>query len=169
MLFRSNYGKTFACEKLGLSMDGHVTCSNFIGDGIDSAVELGFKRILLIGHIGKLVKLGIGVTNTHSSFGDGRMETLLGCALEAGAQLSLLKNIFHSVTADAALTLLWEAGLLDITMAELNKRINDCLIRRVPEDVSIGYLCFTNALPMCGVLTKSANANGLMEIWRNKK
>ncbi|MEG2173975.1 MAG: cobalt-precorrin-5B (C(1))-methyltransferase CbiD [Oscillospiraceae bacterium] len=161
-----NYGETFARESLGLSMHGHVTCSNFIGDAIDSAVELGFERILLIGHIGKLVKLGLGVTNTHSSFGDGRMETLVACALEAGAETSLLKDILHSVTADAALALIWEAGLLKETITELGKRIDACLKRRVPEGVMIGYLCFTNAQPMCGILTKSNNADELIETWR---
>lgn len=169
LLNPGNYAEAFARESLGLSMDGHVTCSNFIGDAIDSAAELGFTRILLVGHIGKLVKLGLGITNTHSAFGDGRMETLLACALEAGAELSLLKGISHSVTTDAALKLIWEAGLLEKTMAELGKRIDACLNRRVPEDVAIGFLCFTNSRPLCGVLTKSANAYELMELWRIKE
>lgn len=168
LLTPGSYGETFARESLGLSTDNHVTCSNFIGSVIDGAVELGFMRILLVGHIGKLVKLGIGVTNTHSSFGDGRMETLLACALEAGADIPLLKDISHSVTTDAALTLIWNSGLLDKTMADLGKRIDACLSRRVPDSVTIGYLCFTNSPPMCGVLTKSVNSDELMEIWRVK-
>lgn len=169
LLAPGNYGETFARETLGLSMDGHVACSNFIGDAIDGAVELGFMRILLVGHIGKLVKLGLGIINTHSSFGDGRMETLMACALAAGAKLSLLKGISHSVTTDAALDLIWNAGLLKKTMAELGNRIDACLSRRVPEGVAIGYICFTNAPPMCGVLAKSVNADELMEIWRTRK
>ena len=164
-----NYGETFARENLGLSMDGHVACSNFIGDVIDSAVELGFIRILLIGHIGKLVKLGLGIINTHSSFGDGRMETLTACALEAGAELPLLKGILHCVTTDAALKLIWDAGLFEKAMAELGKRIDTCLSLRVPAEVTIGYLCFTNAPPMRGMLVKSVNADELMEIWRIKE
>lgn len=168
LLTPGNYGETFARQSLGLSMQGHVTCSNFIGDAIDSAVELGFKRILLVGHIGKLVKLGIGLTYTHSSFGDGRMETLLACALEAGADLPLLKNIAHSATTDAALMLMWDNEILDRSMRELGKRIDACLSRRVPEDVAIGYFCFTNAPPMRGILTKSVNADELVKIWRIK-
>lgn len=169
LLTLGNYGETFARESLGLSMNAHVSCSNFIGDAIDSAVELGFARMLLVGHIGKLVKLGIGITNTHSSFGDGRMEALLACALEAGAELPVLKGISQAVTTDAALALLWDAGLLQSTMAELGRRIDACLTGRVPEGVTIGYVCFTNAHPMQGVLTRSGNASGLMEIWRAKR
>jgi len=168
LLTPGNYGEAFARKSLGLSLEGHVACSNFIGDTVDGAAELGFRRIFLVGHIGKLVKLGIGITNTHSAFGDGRMETLLACALEAGADIPLLKGISQSATTDAALRLLFEAGLLKETMAELGKRIDFCLSRRLPEGVTIGFLCFTNALPMRGALTKSVSADQLMRIWRTK-
>lgn len=168
LLTPGNYGETFARESLRLLQSNHITCSNFIGDAIDGAVELGFTQILLVGHIGKLVKLGIGIINTHSSFGDGRMETLTACALEAGADIPLLQGIAHSVTTDAALTLIWEGGLLKKTMDELGNRIDTCLHRRVPESVTIGHVSFTSAKPLCGVLTKSANADALMDIWRIK-
>ena len=160
-----NYGKTFARKNLGLSLHGHVCCSNLIGEAIDHAVELEFKQILLIGHMGKLVKLGIGVTNTHSSCGDGRMETLLACALEAGGNLALLKGILYSATTDAALAQIKSAGLLTETLDLLNKRIHLCLTRRVPSDVTVGYLCFTNT-PQPEVLFRSKNADELMRIWR---
>ena len=162
-----NYGETFARDKLRLSPAGHIVCSNFIGDAIDAAVELGFTKILLIGHIGKLVKLGIGVTNTHSAFGDGRMETLIACALEAGGRLPLLKAIAESVTTDAALGLLHDAALLDKTMLLLGGRIDACLKRRVSEGVSIGFVCFTNAEPFNGILCQSVNAEELMQTWRS--
>ncbi len=161
-----NYGKTFAADELKLSMNAHITCSNFIGDSIDAAVELGFGRILLIGHIGKLVKLGIGITNTHSSNGDGRIETIIACSLKAGAELPLLKKISVCVSTDAALTLLYGAGLLHQTMKILGARIDASLARRVPKNVEIGYLCFTNADGFNKVLTQSDNAKDLMLLWR---
>ena len=168
LLAPGNYGEAFAGGSLGLAADTCVACSNGIGDAVDAAVSLGFTQILLVGHIGKLVKLGIGAANTHSAFVDGRMETLLACALAAGAGLSLLQDIMQSVTTDAALALLWEAGLLEKAMGELGRRIGAFLTRRVPEHVTIGFVCFTNAEPMRGVLTQSANAGGLMENWRGK-
>lgn len=161
-----NYGEAFARATLKLSLDAHISCSNFIGDSIDAALELGFTRILIVGHIGKLVKLGIGMTNTHSSHGDGRMETLLACALEANAALPLLHEIMGCVSTDAALTLLDGVGLFQNTMRILGARIEDTLRRRVPDHVSIGYICFTNAEGIAGVLAQSANAAELMQIWR---
>ncbi len=166
LLTPGNYGETFARDTLGLSLAGHVSCSNFVGDAIDSAVELGFSRILLVGHIGKLVKLGIGMMDTHSGNGDGRMETLIACALEAGASLQLLHAVAACVTADAALQLLYDAGLLKPCVAILGGRIGACLFRRVPEGIASGFVCFTNAAPMAGVLMQSENAETLMELWR---
>jgi cobalt-precorrin-5B (C1)-methyltransferase len=144
LLTPGNYGETFARETLRLSTDCHVNCSNCIGEAIDAAVELGFRDILLVGHIGKLVKLGIGITNTHSAFGDGRIETLTACALEAGAELETLRGISACVTADAALELLHGAGKLDAAMAVLERRISDTLRRIVPDGVELGYVCFSN-------------------------
>ena len=64
------------------------------------------------------------------------------------------------------MALLYEAGLMQDSMAILGRRIGDCLTRRVPEYVQIGYVCFTNAASMAGVLAQSENANDLMALWR---
>ena len=145
-----------------------VSVSNFIGDGVQAAVSAGFERILLVGHIGKLVKLGIGMTNTHSQNGDGRMETLIACALSCGGDLDLLRDIQQCVSTDAALDALDGAGLLHPVMALLGQRIQSTLERWVPTRVEIGFICFTNAEPHAGVLVKSANADALALAWRQK-
>ena len=56
-----------------------VKYSNFLGEAIDAAVEFGAKGILLVGHIGKLVKLAAGIMNTHSRNADARMDILKMC------------------------------------------------------------------------------------------
>lgn len=164
-----NYGQAFASKTLGLRLDEHISSSNFIGDTISQAVELGFKRMLLVSHIGKIVKLGIGITNTHSSFGDGRMETLIACALKAGADIQVLNEIEKCVMTDAALAIINDAGILEETMKILGEKINQTLLRQVPEDVEIGFICFTNDESLDlqdGILCQSDNAGELMSIWR---
>jgi len=166
LLCPGNYGETFARETLGLNMQRQVSVSNFIGDGIEAAVSYGFERILLVGHIGKLVKLGIGLHNTHSAYGDGRMETLIACALECGGDLELLKKILNCVTTDAALEAITDCDLLQPVMAVLGRRIQATLERKVPVGTQIGFICFTNAEPWKGVLMQSENAEALASEWR---
>ena len=165
LLTPGNYGERFITDTLKLS-SRPVLCSNFIGETMDYAIELGFSHILLVGHIGTLGKLGIGGTNTHSAFGDGRMETLAVCALEAGAGIPLLKGILGCVTADGALELIHNNGLLPETMAVLGQRIEACLDRRIPDGITWGYVMFTNAGKYAGVLSQSPNAQELMKFWR---
>ncbi len=169
LLTPGNYGRDYAAGKLGLNTDECVSCSNFIGDALDSAVECGFTEILLVGHIGKLVKLGIGQTNTHSSAGDGRMETLVTCALLCGADLETLRQVAGCVTTDAALEILQGAGLKDAVCAVLGERIGATLKRRVPPGVETGYVLFTNREDLGGTLHKSENADRLMQNWRNRE
>lgn len=142
LLTIGNYGEAFARDVLHLSLEAHVKCSNFIGETLSAAAEKGFSRVLLIGHVGKLVKLGIGLTNTHSSHGDGRMETLLACALDAGASLEVLHAIRDCVSTDAALGCLREAGLLNEAMVLLSCRIEDTLRRHVAAHLEVGFICF---------------------------
>ena len=137
-----NYGEAFARGVLGLSLESHVKCSNFIGETLSAAAEKGFANALLVGHIGKLVKLGIGITNTHSGHGDGRMETLIACALEAGAPLALLHQIRGQVSADAALDCLRGAGMLEKTMRPLRRRVKDTIQRHVAGNLSVNVVCF---------------------------
>ena len=74
-----NYGSDFIRGSLELTPGKEVQVSNFIGDGIDLCRELGFKGFVLVGHIGKLVKLAGNMMNTHSKYGDCRMDILAAC------------------------------------------------------------------------------------------
>ena len=142
-------------------------CSNFVDVALDSSVEFGFKRILLIGHIGKLVKLGIGMFNTHSHNGDGRIETLLSCALEAGADLETLSEIQNCITTNAVLDILWDRGLLQETMKILKGRVEYNISKRIPSEIEIGFICFANTGEYSGVLFESENASNLKSFWKN--
>lgn len=160
-----NYGVDFAKNDLGIDTSKLVKCSNFVGETLETAAEMGFRRILLIGHIGKLVKLGIGASNTHSRHGDGRLETLITCALAAGAEISTLRGISRCATTEAALYALDCAGILERTMAELSSRISDTLARRVLPETEIAFIAFAKG-DMAGIVTESGNARALANAWR---
>lgn len=166
LIFLGNFGKKFTEEDLKLSTKPGIMCSNFIDVALDSSVEFGFKNILLVGHIGKFVKLGIGMFNTHSHNGDGRIETLLSCALDAGANIEILKEIQKCVTTNAVLDILYENDLLDKTMDVLNERIQHNIDRRVPDDINVGFICFANTGEYSGVLFESENVDDLKRLWK---
>lgn len=71
-LVPGNYGSDFLRETLGYDGNLAVKCSNYIGESIDYAVRLGMEGVLLIGHVGKLIKVAAGVMNTHSRQADCR-------------------------------------------------------------------------------------------------
>ena len=83
-----NYGLDFMKKTYGYDLDKSVKCSNFIGDTIDMAIELGFQKMLLTGHIGKLIKVSGGIMNTHSKEGDCRMELIVASAVKCGVEVN---------------------------------------------------------------------------------
>ena len=118
-----NYGKDFYED-----MEGHdgveaVKCSNFVGDTIDHAAELGFEGFLLVGNLGKMVKLAGGIMNTHSKWADCRMEILTANSLLAGADPEEAKKIMSCVTTDDALDVLNNIDMVDKTMKEVMGKI----------------------------------------------
>lgn len=119
-----------------------VASSNFIGKTVDMAGELGFSGLLLAGHIGKLVKLGNGIMDTHSREGDGRMDTLLSCALECGGERPLLLEIRKSNTTNQAVDVLNHAGMLEPVMKRLLVRMKEYLSRRAMDSLQVEVLLF---------------------------
>jgi len=165
ILVLGNFADRFSSDILQLPSENRIKCGNFIGEALAIAVELKFKNILVVGHIGKLVKLGIGVTNTHSSFGDGRKETLIACALRAGAPADVLRKIDDCATTEAAFEYLQGFDFLPEMLDILGSLIEDTLKKQVSEDAEAGFISFSNNK----IVTASRNARPLMKILRNEE
>lgn len=155
-----NYGQDFLRDNLGIAVDKCVKCSNFIGDTIDMCIEKGFKSMLLVGHIGKLSKLGYTIYNTHSRYADGRMEAFALCAALCGAEREVLENILGCITTDAALEILKKEGIFDETIKMLEKRIDRSLKLRAKGSIEIGMITFSEEY---GILCKTENADNMLE------
>lgn len=154
-----NYGKSFLQRKLPFALSKSVVCSNFIGEAIDSSIEMGFEGVLIIGHAGKTVKLGAGIMNTHSHNADGRMEVLVTCGLIAGAGTEVLKKLPDCVTVDAALEELEGAGKFKETAEILARRVDFHLKKRVYGEIKIGALIFSDKY---GIICETSEARELM-------
>ncbi len=145
IIIPGNYGADFAKAVCSLDEDVLVKCSNYIGRTIDMAASEGFKEVLLIGHVGKLVKLSGGIMNTHSKEGDCRAELMASLALRAGASAELARAILESVTTTEMLRMLHDEGLLDSAMEYMGKQIDFYLRRRAHDQLTIGAIVFTEA------------------------
>ena len=143
LLTVGNYSEHFIAENRPELGEQCVMCSNFIGDAIDIGVSLGFEDILIFGHIGKLVKLGSGIMNTHSSYADGRIETLIACGVLAGVDGALLRRLSDCATTDAALDILYENGAAQPLLDVLTERIHGYLQARAKGGAKVGAVIFS--------------------------
>ena len=163
LLTPGNYGESFAREVLGLNLDRWCMCSNYLGAAIDHAAGAGFRSVLVVGHLGKLIKAAAGCMNTHSKTADARRETLTAHAALAGADRALLRALFDSPTTDAGVELLKQAGLLEPVMASIGEALDGQLKRRAGEGLTIEALFFSNQY---GILGKTPGAERLLALHR---
>lgn len=155
-----NYGLDFMKRAYGYDLDASVKCSNFIGDTIDMAIDIGFERMLLTGHIGKLVKVAGGIMNTHSREGDCRMEILAATALCNHVPLEQLEEIISCVTTEEAVRILDSCGKKDAVMAALVEKIMFYVNKRSAGKMQIEVILYSNEF---GELGKSAGAEQFLQ------
>lgn len=150
-----NYGLDFMKETYGYDLDDSVKCSNFIGETIDMAVECGFEKMLLTGHIGKLVKVSGGIMNTHSREADCRVELLVAAGLRAGVSRDNLMKILDSATTTEAIAYLEEEKKTKPVMDYLMERIIYYTNKRAGGKMKIECILYDNQY---GELAKSEGA-----------
>ena len=159
LLTPGNYGAEFIRGEMGLDMNLAVQTSNFIGSSIDYCRTLGFSGALLIGHIGKLVKLAGGMMNTHSKYGDCRMDILAAHAGMAGVRPARIAEIMDCAACDDAVRILKEEGLDKPVLKTVTGKVLFHLQHRA-EDMEIGVVIFSKEY---GILGESDNARTLLQ------
>ena len=164
ILCPGNYGLDFLEEELPeLEPIPRVKCSNYIGDALDLALLEGMKEVLLIGHVGKLVKLAGGIMNTHSRMADCRRELFCAHAALCGADRETCESLMRQVTTDGCLEVLKNAKLCKPVTESLLTEIQKVLERRSGGACRMGAVMFSNVY---GLLGKTAEAEALLREWR---
>lgn len=161
-----NYGSDFLHDTLGYQEDAAVKCSNYVGEVIDDAVRLQMKGILLVGHIGKFIKLAAGIMNTHSRQADGRMEILAAHAAMAGGSRKLIRQLMECITTTAALELLEKEGILKEVMSTVMIKIEEHLKHRAGDGLEIGAVMFSKEM---GILGRTSDADRLVQKIQSRK
>lgn len=159
LLAPGNYGADYIRGAIGLDPKTAVLTSNFIGDALESCRELGFRGALLVGHIGKLVKLAGGMWNTHSRFGDCRMELLAAHAAALGLRQEKTQELLSCVMCDDALRILQEEGLYAPLLSRLAERI-EVQLQHKCGPMAAGAIVFSKEY---GCLCQTAQAQALLE------
>lgn len=159
LLTPGNYGSDFIRQNLDVDLNTAVQVSNFLGDALDICRALGFRGALLVGHVGKLVKTAGGMMNTHSKYGDCRMEILAAHAAAAGVDAERIREILDCAACDDAVRILRECGRDAPALARVTERALFHLAHRA-DGMEIGLLMFSKEY---GVLGQSENAPALLK------
>ena len=164
ILTPGNYGEDFLREnQIAEDTVPVVKCSNFIGDALDIASTHPFEEVLLVGHIGKLIKLAGGVMNTHSRYADCRTELVCAHAAVCGASPETCLALLQAATTDACIEILDSAQLRVPVLDRLLEAIQQHLEHRVRGKYQIGAVLFSNQY---GLLGQTQMAKEIMESWK---
>lgn len=155
-----NYGAAFLEENFKVNRDKILKCSNYVGETLDAAVELGYKGLVLAGNIGKFIKVAGGIMNTHSRNSDSRMEILAANALKAGADVCVVSEILEALTAEEGIGILKKYNLLEATMKLVMEKIYFYMNNRTYGNLELGIIVFSNEY---GELGRIGKIDGLIE------
>jgi len=157
-----NYGESFSLSlKLPPNMP-LIKCANFIGETLDCIAVNGFENVLLIGHIGKLVKVAGSIMDTHSRMADCRREIFAAHAAWCGASTETIHELFESMTTDACIKILDDVKLRDQVIDRIARAVQGAVDRRVGEFVQIGVIIFSNVY---GLLAVTPEAQTIINDW----
>ena len=140
-----------------------VKTSNYIGDTMGMAAAAGFEQVLLVGHVGKLVKVAGGIMNTHSHTADCRTELFCTHAALCGASREVCAALMNAATTDACLELLDSVGLRAPVLESLLRAVQLHLDRRACGAFRVGAVLFSN---QHGPLGATDTAAQLLNEWK---
>lgn len=163
ILVPGNHGESFIKEKLCLDMKYVIRTSNFIGYMLKEAQRMGYKKILMAGHIGKFIKISAGIFNTHSKIADARSEILVSNLALMKAPYEFLKSISECVTAEAAIELINDSEykeFFDLVSNKCKFKIKQYLC---DDEIDVEVMMFSMDKTLLG---KSDNTDSLVEVFR---
>ena len=164
VLAPGNYGEDFATNVLGIPPHRIVNMSNFVGHVLKEVQRIGFTRVLMVGHMGKFVKVAGGIFSTHSKDSDARMEIIMANLDLLGAPVELLEKVDQCITTDAAGTLIEEYHYEEVyqVLVDKMKFRSERLLRNRKPEVSIDVVTFGTE---AGYLASTQTLEEIAEEW----
>lgn len=155
-----NYGQVFSENQIQVDLTYSMKCSNYVGETLDMARDMGVKGILFIAHIGKFIKTAGGIMNTHSRNADSRAELMAANALRAGAGYETVMKILNSITTEESVDILIKDHMLKKTMQQIEEKVDYYLNKRSGENLQVGAILFSNVY---GELGRTRLADELLD------
>ena len=165
ILVPGNHGEMFIKETLGIDIKYIVRTSNFIGYMLKEAQRIGFKKILMAGHLGKYVKIAGGIFNTHSKVADARNEILLSNLALMNAPFELIKKVNECLTTEEFIEIINSKeyeGYKEIYNILSNKCRERIDIYLNDEEIDVEVMIFSMEKELLG---QSEKASDLKEIF----
>ncbi|SDM05338.1 cobalt-precorrin-5B (C(1))-methyltransferase CbiD [Halarsenatibacter silvermanii] len=165
VLVFGNYSRDKALD-LGFAEDIIIRMSNFVGFMLEKSCEEDLEEILLIGQLGKLVKVAAGVFNTHSSTADARLETLAAYSASLGLGSQNVREILSCGTSEEAAEIIEREDLQEVYPL-LAEKIVERAGQRCGCDLKIGAVIFsmrTGLLGSAGGISLLDNLEGAREL-----
>ena len=116
-----------------------VQTSNFIGFMLDKAVEAGFTRVIIFGHLGKLIKLAGGIFHTHSHVADARQEIFAAYLALLGAKQEMISQVLTANTTETIMELVKEQGLEEVYDVLAQRAVKRCQ-QHVKNKLTVGVV-----------------------------
>lgn len=160
-----NYGLAFCRDRLGLDMALAVKYANFLGECLDYITYKGFRKVLLVGHAGKLIKVAGGIMDTHSAVADCRMEIIAAHAACAGADMQTARMIMACATTDEAIAALTASGCAEGAFRSMLEKLEFHLNYRVKQELEVGVVVFSQD----AVLMQNENAANLATLFAGER
>ncbi|PTX15387.1 cobalt-precorrin 5B C1-methyltransferase [Halanaerobium congolense] len=136
-----NYGKKQALEA-GFKEEQIIRMSNFVGFMLTELKELKIDEIIMVGHIGKIVKVAGGIFNTHSKLADGRREIIAAHAALVGADQKIIEGIFAINTAEEAADFLLTHNL-NIVLQNISEAVVRKVEAKLENEINCKAVIFT--------------------------
>jgi cobalt-precorrin-5B (C1)-methyltransferase len=137
ILTPGHYGFRVASEQLKTPTEAIIQMGNFVGFLLEEAAYRKIKKIILLGHVGKLIKVAGGIFHTHTHVADARMEILLAHAALAGVPIEKLREIAEIPTTEGAAKELLAVGWNSL-LFDLAHRASQRAMEHVQGQVQIG-------------------------------
>ncbi|MCT4617784.1 MAG: cobalt-precorrin-5B (C(1))-methyltransferase CbiD [Marinisporobacter sp.] len=164
ILVPGNYGRDFAVNHYDFDEKHIMKTSNFVGFMLEQCVANGIKEVLMIGHIGKFVKLSGGIFHTHSKVADGRIEIIASNMALLGAPTKMIEELFECVTTEAAIEVIKKneyEKVFEVLCEKAEKRCKS----RVHDELEVGIIMFSMDQKILGV---GNTAKKLLEEFKNE-